>query len=108
MESIVTSTATSIANTFDNFSPGAAGKLSKIRIIIDYKTENYKLAANYKKFGLLSLLSQIGGFVGMFLGYSLLRLPDLIVFGILWMKKPFEISKNTNPNNTSPDATVIM
>ena len=108
MESIVTSTATSIANTFDNFSPGAAGKLSKIRIIIDYKTENYKLAANYKKFGLLSLLSQIGGFVGMFLGYSLLRFPDLVVFGILWMKKPFEISKNTNPNNTSPDATVIM
>ena len=108
MESIVTSTATSIANTFDNFSPGAAGKLSKIRIIIDYKTENYKLAANYKKLGLLSLLSQIGGFVGMFLGYSLLRFPDLVVFGILWMKKPFEISKNTNLNNTSPEATVIM
>ena len=48
-----------------------------VKIRIDYAMKGYKKATNHRSFGMLSLLSQIGGFVGMVLGYSLLQLPDL-------------------------------
>ena len=49
----------------------------KVKIQIEYAMKSYKKATNNRSFGILSLWSQIGGFVGMFLGYSLLQLPNV-------------------------------
>ena len=54
--------------------------LRKVNIKIEYITDGYKETINRRSFTILSLLSQIGGFIGMFLGYSLLHLPQLAGF----------------------------
>ena len=54
----------------------------KIYVTINYIAQTYKLICNTREFSLKDLWSQIGGFVGIFLGYSLLQLPDLLY--IVW------------------------
>ena len=49
-------------------------------IYIECIAEGYKETCNYRAFTYLSLLSQVGGFIGMFLGYSLLHLPQFAGF----------------------------
>ena len=82
MTTIVTASNTIIPNLRDKFkfdlTLGSARQLQKVRIIIEYMTVVYKETTLYKDFGMLSLWSQIGGFVGIFLGYSLLKLPELM------------------------------
>ena len=53
---------------------------------IGYEDEGYRETTNYRAFGLLSLGSQIGGFIGMFLGYSLLQVLDLIFVFVAFTK----------------------
>ena len=53
-------------------------KLGKVEIKIEYAILEFRETKNYRAFGVLSLWSQIGGFIGIFLGYSLLQVPDLI------------------------------
>lgn len=64
-----------VTNDLSLFSSRASKKSVKIRI--EYAMKGYKMATNNRAFGMLSLWSQIGGFVGMFLGFSLLQLPKL-------------------------------
>ena len=84
MESIVTSAATSIPNSersilvSGDLAVGSSNKVSDLEIKLHYRIQHYKLSSNEKSFTLLSLFSQIGGFVGIFLGYSLLQLPELL------------------------------
>ena len=54
---------------------------------IHYSTDNYKEIRNIRQFGLYDLWSQIGGFVGIFLGYSLLQIPEIITNLISWLTK---------------------
>ena len=49
-----------------------------LQINLHYDTGTYKVIKNSKSFNLESLWSQIGGFIGIFLGYSLLQLPDIV------------------------------
>ena len=89
MESIVTSLAKSMA-TLKNSSDdlvNTRSRLPRLEIMLFYKSRYYNLATNEKSFTLLALWSQIGGFVGIFLGYSLLQLPELIGYIITWAKK---------------------
>ena len=44
---------------------------------LDYLAETYRETVSILAFDLASLWSQIGGFIGIFLGYSLLQVPDL-------------------------------
>ena len=55
----------------------ATASQMNVKIEIEYAMKGYKKATNHRSFGMLSLWSQIGGFVGMFLGYSLLQLPTV-------------------------------
>ena len=83
-ESTVTSTAATISKA--DVHVGFAGDLairpsdraSDVELTLHFKTQHYKLASNDKSFTLLTLWSQIGGFIGIFLGYSLLQLPELL------------------------------
>ena len=58
----------------------------KVTVRIEYSAVGFREIRNYKAFGLLSLWSQIGGFIGIFLGYSLLQVPELITDIIKWAK----------------------
>ena len=44
-----------------------------------YQTRSYKQTLNIKAFDGNTLLSQVGGFIGIFLGFSLLQAPDMIL-----------------------------
>ena len=48
-----------------------------IEFEIEYLTNSYRETVNKMAFDMATLWSQIGGFIGMFLGYSLLQVPEL-------------------------------
>ena len=50
-----------------------------------YRTDQYLDIINKRDFGARNLWSSIGGFVGIFLGYSLLQLPEILVTKINWI-----------------------
>ena len=74
----------------------------KVRIKVEYVAEDYKETQNYRAFGALSLLSQIGGCIGMFLGYSLLHLPELIDSVMNWIRQSL-CFKRKKLNKTLPE-----
>ena len=43
-----------------------------------YMDENYHEIVNLREFTIASFWSSAGGFIGMFLGYSLLQVPDVV------------------------------
>ena len=99
MESVVTSIGKSMApnkNSIDSsgdlMSPRSS--LPRLEIMLFYKARYYNLATNEKAVTLLTLWSQIGGFVGIFLGYSLLQLPELIGYIFTRAKKTREYVAN--------------
>ena len=51
-----------------------------------YTDKNYQEIVNIREFGLESLWSSVGGFVGIFVGTSLSHLPSLIAMHWTWMK----------------------
>ena len=58
-----------------------------ILLSFEYATIGFREIRNFRAFGLLSLWSQIGGFIGILLGYSVLQVPDLIAGIIDWAKR---------------------
>ena len=62
----------------DEFISKNRRKTYEVDIGIRYGLTTYKVATNNQAFTFLSLFSQIGGFVGIFLGFSLLQLPVLL------------------------------
>lgn len=59
-------------------------------IDIDYNLKSYKEIKNTRDFGLESLCSQIGGFIGICLGYSLLQVPEIITNSVTWLNNLFK------------------
>ena len=55
-----------------------------LNINFQYRTDQYLEITNKRDFGVTNLWSSIGGFVGIFLGYSLLQLPEIIISRISW------------------------
>ena len=49
----------------------------KMRIGVQYPKETYLEITNQRAFGFKAFWSSVGGFLGIFLGYSLLQLPDI-------------------------------
>ena len=49
-----------------------------LKIVIRYSTEIYQEISNIRDYNLDTLWSSVGGFIGIFLGYSLLQLPELL------------------------------
>ena len=49
------------------------------RILFLYSEENYQEVKTTENFGFESFLSGVGGFVGIFLGYSMLQLPEIFI-----------------------------
>lgn len=56
-----------------------------LHIQLRYLEEKYQEITNTRAFGLKSLWSGIGGFLGIFVGYSLLQTPELLQDGYTWL-----------------------
>ena len=54
---------------------------------INYKSEYYMEVVNYQATTLDDLFCQIGGLVGIFLGYSLLQFPEVLYIGIVLIQR---------------------
>ena len=64
-------------------------------IKIKYEETTYQEIENVQEFTFETFFSGIGGFVGIFLGYSMLQIPDLFVnalWGLQRLKNPEPIS----------------
>ena len=49
-----------------------------LRITLLYEDTDYEEITNTKSFDFASLVSGVGGFIGIFLGYSILQIPDVV------------------------------
>ena len=50
----------------------------ELKIVIRYTEDVYQKIENVEAISLLAFFAQWGGFVGIFLGYSFLQIPELI------------------------------
>ena len=50
---------------------------SRLKLRFQYRTDQYLEITNKRDFGARDLWSSVGGFAGIFLGYSLLQLPEI-------------------------------
>ena len=85
--------------------------LSKRRLAIfydaGYSSEVYEETTNVRGFGMANLWGDIGGYTGMFMGLSLLQVPD-IVSGIFWYiqnKKMWPECRRHSETSTSGTVT---
>ena len=60
------------------------------KITFTYKEDEYQEIENIRAFGMEALWSGIGGFVGIFLGYSTMQLPDLVRYLSSLSQKVFD------------------
>ena len=57
-----------------------------------YMKKQYQEVVNLREFGFNSCWSSIGGFVGIFIGYSLLNFPETLANFLIWCgKKKFRL-----------------
>ena len=54
----------------------------KLKLYLSYTTEDFQEIVNVKAFDVETLWSSVGGFIGIFLGYSLLQIPEILT--VLW------------------------
>ena len=52
----------------------------KLRIRIEYMEKYYQEILDGQEFGFESFWSAVGGFLGIFMGYSMLQLPDFVSY----------------------------
>ena len=65
--------------TFDMAQADVSYSQGKIGFTLNYGSESYKYFKNVRSFSIYDFWSQLGGFVGMLLGYSLLQVPDIFI-----------------------------
>jgi hypothetical protein len=58
----------------------------KLKLHISYMSEDFQEIVNVKGFDVETFWSSVGGFIGIFLGYSLLQIPDILatVWSTFW------------------------
>ena len=68
-------------------SRGLPQRKNQFFIDIVYKDKAFQEIRNVREFTFESFFSSMGGFVGIFLGYSILHIPDLIKNGLAFLKR---------------------
>ena len=66
--------------TIDSVDNNPNPKPSDIAIKFVYSTQLYEEIQYIRAIGFESWLSNVGGFVGIFLGYSMMQFPDILLF----------------------------
>ena len=67
------------------------GTPNTLRINVHYSSEIYQEIKNLRDFTEEAMWSSIGGFIGMFLGYSLLQIPDILI--LAWVSYRSKVAK---------------
>ena len=76
---------------------GSLGKGKGNGVEIWYMDKTYEETINRRDFGFETFWSSIGGFTGIFLGFSLLQIPDLVVNFISKANKPKKNKRSSKP-----------
>ena len=77
-------------------------------ISFTYKEKYYEEINYAQDFNLESFISNVGGFIGMFLGYSLMQLPDFLLgFVGIFEKMKQKLSKNRMCYNIMLSSKVV-
>ena len=85
-----------------------SNRIKRIMITMKYfDVNNYKLILNKQEFGWESLWSQIGGFIGIFLGYSLLQVPEILSNTFGRLKTIFNNKRNPRPPPESNEESIV-
>ena len=86
-------------------------KPSRIRITLLYANSKFKEMKQVRAYDVQSLIGNAGGYIGLFLGYALLQLPEFIVMVCGWIYKTIlncgdsrstrftKMKKSSNKNN---------
>ena len=61
------------------------------RIVLLFYAQTYKEISQVKAFDMEMLVGNVGGYLGLFLGYALLQIPDLLVKGRNWLIFKFHL-----------------
>ena len=67
-----------------------------------YMEKTYQEIVNERDFGIDSLWSTVGGFVGIFVGTSLSQIPTLIAAACTWIKSLLQNNKTKNGKIVAP------
>ena len=66
----------------------------EIDIKLTYNEKNYLEIENHRDFGFETFWTSVGGFIGLFLGYSLLQIPELLANILTYISRPSRRRKN--------------
>ena len=72
--------------------PNSTNPIQNFNLIVDYPVE-YRETINKRAYNIYALFSQVGGIVGIIVGYSLMQIPDIIEFLIKGLQLNYEKSK---------------
>ena len=97
---------TTMTNNVQEYVSNPLGDNDTIQITFNYIHEEYKETKNIKAFNEETLLSTIGGYIGIFLGYSFLQLATLMGSFLTWIKE--WIKPNTNEKGLREGVMVSM
>ena len=75
---------------------------------LQYMKQNYQEIVNIRDFEFESFWSSVGGFVGIFLGYSLLRVPDLMETLFEWFQTKQRKNKDLRKQKRSNGNSSLM
>ena len=73
-----------------------------------YKRVNFCIDLNYRQIDFNGLVGYIGAYIGLFLGYSVLQMPDLFLSLFLSAKKYFGKIEVPNSNDLSGTQAIAI
>lgn len=62
-------------------------KKLKLKIIFNLLTKKYEEVQNLRAYGMDSLWAEVGGYIGIFLGYSILHVIELMLMLPKWIQE---------------------
>ena len=84
----------STVNTYKQNITNNAKIKNQLRIDFNFLTKKYEEVQNLREYGMDSLWAEVGGYIGIFLGYSLLQVVDMLLTFLKWMLKSFPRKKH--------------
>ena len=62
---------------------------NQLRIDFNFLSKKYEEVQNLREYGMDSLWAEVGGYIGIFLGYSLLQVVEVLLMFSNWMLETF-------------------
>ena len=74
--------------------------IGELLIDIKYKTEDYEEVLSSKKFDAETTLSQVGGLLGIMIGFSFINIPKLFMAAVSKVKQTYTFFKRNDKNSS--------